>query len=241
MTQHYLHMAILSPEQIGSIPSTNVIQMAGTLPIVTVLICYFLAVSLGHVPAFFPMISDLDTNPPEYYVFRIGFLFSSLLLLFCEWQLKCLYANVFREFDKTRAVAYAVSCVSALFLALLTSISEDEFYDLHLFCAFAFFVLVFAYFVMMLYVESGGAKDDSECKPMSKFKIENYELRLGVVIFEVLAFIAFAVFRIINYYPGFAICEWLAVLAVIVWHSSFYTTFRNNHIYLVLSELTDLE
>lgn len=53
----------------------TVLEIAGVI-----ILCYSLALSYGHVPAWLPMISDCAVLPPEKYPFRLGFVAGSLLL-----------------------------------------------------------------------------------------------------------------------------------------------------------------
>lgn len=65
---------------ISSIPMVIVTHFGALETLGTVLLCYTLAVSLGHVPAWLPMISDCAVQPPEKYPFRLGLVVSSMVL-----------------------------------------------------------------------------------------------------------------------------------------------------------------
>ena len=47
--------------------------------VITILLCYVLAVALHHRPAWLPTISQCGDHPPEKYFFRWGILVGSLL------------------------------------------------------------------------------------------------------------------------------------------------------------------
>ena len=46
----------------------------------TIFVCYGIAVYLGHVPAWLPMISDCAILPPEKYLFRLGIVTGAIFL-----------------------------------------------------------------------------------------------------------------------------------------------------------------
>lgn len=56
---------------------TGILEFALTL-----LTCYTLAVTNGHVPAWLPMISDCAVYAPEKYVFRLGVVIGASLIAF---------------------------------------------------------------------------------------------------------------------------------------------------------------
>ena len=65
---------------IGKVPVNVFIHAAALEILVTILLCYTLAVSLGHVPVWLPMISDCAVYPPEKYPFRWGFVVGATLM-----------------------------------------------------------------------------------------------------------------------------------------------------------------
>ena len=56
------------------------IVQGATIVLSTIFVCYGIAVSLGHVPAWLPMISDCAVLPPEKYIFRLGIVIGSVFL-----------------------------------------------------------------------------------------------------------------------------------------------------------------
>ena len=56
-----------------------VIQGASVI-LSTLFVCYGIAVYLGHVPAWLPVISDCGALPPEKYVFRLGLVTGAVFL-----------------------------------------------------------------------------------------------------------------------------------------------------------------
>ena len=56
------------------------VVQGATIVLSTIFVCYGIAVSLGHVPAWLPMISDCAVLPPEKYIFRLGIVIGSVFL-----------------------------------------------------------------------------------------------------------------------------------------------------------------
>lgn len=65
---------------LGSIRLSTLICMGALQTLATIVICYSLAVSLGHVQPWLPMISDCAVYSPEKYPFRFGLALSSILI-----------------------------------------------------------------------------------------------------------------------------------------------------------------
>ena len=65
---------------IGKVPLNIFIHICALELLGAIFLCYALAVSLGHVPAWLPMISDCAVLPPEKYTFRWGFVIGAMLL-----------------------------------------------------------------------------------------------------------------------------------------------------------------
>ena len=92
----------------------------------TIILCYTLAVILGHVPAWLPMISDCAVEAPEKYLFRLGVIPGAVAL----------FANVimvyyaFPDF-RLRSLELATGVVASVGLAVLTAVNEDENNTIH--------------------------------------------------------------------------------------------------------------
>lgn len=112
----------------------------------TILLCYTLAVILGHVPAWLPMISDCAVEPPEKYLFRLGIIPGAVAL----------FANVimvyyaFPDFQ-LRNLELLTGALASAGLALLTAVNEDEDNTIHTAGAILCFVGYFAYMGIVAY------------------------------------------------------------------------------------------
>ena len=77
---------------IGALSAQVIFRICVYMWVSTIIVCYIIAVSLGHVPAFLPMISDCAVAAPERYIFRLGFisganwLFASSLLYYLYFR-----------------------------------------------------------------------------------------------------------------------------------------------------------
>ena len=109
-------MAVLGTLQL------NVLFHVGALVIPgTILLCYILAVSLGHVPAWLPMISDCQVFAPEKYFSHWGVLFGAALL---GAQNTLIYgAN--KPYSKSKA-SLALGLVASFCLSVVAVVSEEE-------------------------------------------------------------------------------------------------------------------
>ena len=76
-----------SKEVIHRLPT--IIMSAGILAAVTILVCYFMSTSLGHIPEkiIFPFISLTGYKMPEYFIYSIGFTITGVLFLFCSYHI----------------------------------------------------------------------------------------------------------------------------------------------------------
>ena len=92
----------------------------------TIMACYIIAVALGHVPAWLPMISDCAVKPPEMYLFRIGIMLGASLITL--QSLLVYYANRERPLSCFNAVLAIVSSIS---LGIVGAVNENEDYSVH--------------------------------------------------------------------------------------------------------------
>ena len=66
---------------LGKISGKAVVQFGALEMLITILLCYVIAVKEGHVKAWLPTISACGEHPPEEYIFRYGILTGGLLLV----------------------------------------------------------------------------------------------------------------------------------------------------------------
>lgn len=111
---------------LGQVPLNVLFHVSVLLPTATILLCYTLAASLGHVPAWLPMISDCAVLPPEKYPFRWGIVLSAALM---GIQSVLVYgAN--KPYSKSK-VALVVGVLASFCLSVIGVVNEDEDNTIH--------------------------------------------------------------------------------------------------------------
>ena len=66
---------------LGKLPGNLLIHFGTVVILGTIILCYVIAVTDGHVKAWLPTISECGEHPPEQYFFRYGVLTGGLLLV----------------------------------------------------------------------------------------------------------------------------------------------------------------
>ena len=94
--------------------------------LLTIMTCYTIAVALGHVPAWLPMISDCAVKPPEMYLFRLGVVFGASLIAL--QAVTVYYANKDRPLSSLNAVLALVASIS---IGIVGVVNEDEDDSVH--------------------------------------------------------------------------------------------------------------
>ena len=111
---------------VSSIHMVVVTHAGALITLGTVLLCYTIAVSLGHVPAWLPMISDCAVDPPEKYIFRLGIVTGAMILALntvVVYQADRAFSN-----SKLSLILGVVACTC---LAIVGVVNEKENNDLH--------------------------------------------------------------------------------------------------------------
>ena len=113
-------------EVLASLPLPMVIKSGCGLTAGTILLCYALAVGLGHVPAWLPMISDCAVQAPERYFFRMGLSLGAFLL---GLEVVGVY-NSDRVFSKNKFCLY-MGCIASFGLGVVGVVNEKEDNTVH--------------------------------------------------------------------------------------------------------------
>ena len=92
----------------------------------TILVCYGIAVYLGHVPAWLPMISDCAVLPPEKYFFRLGIVTGAIFLAIDS---KLIY-HADQSFTYSK-FGLALGTIAAIGLAIVGVVNEKENNSVH--------------------------------------------------------------------------------------------------------------
>lgn len=88
---------------------------------ITIMGCYLIAVSLGHVPIWLPMISDCAVKPPEMYIFRLGIAIGAFMIGF--QSITVYIANKERPLSKLCA---ALGTIGSIGLGVVAVVNEKE-------------------------------------------------------------------------------------------------------------------
>ena len=122
--QYYAYVCRM--EVLAVLPLPMVIKTACGLITGTILLCYALAVGLGHVPAWLPMISDCAVEAPERYPFRMGLVVGAFLL---GLEVVAVY-NSDRVFSKNKLCLY-LGCIASFGLGIVGVVNEKEDNTVH--------------------------------------------------------------------------------------------------------------
>ena len=111
---------------ISSIPASLVAYFGSLVALGTIVLCYILAVSFKHVPAWLPMISNCAVAPPERYPFRVGIVLSAAAFM----VLAVLVYNAERAFTKSK-VALLFGVLASICLMVVGVVNVKEWPPVH--------------------------------------------------------------------------------------------------------------
>jgi len=209
-------------ETLKVIKATLVTKIAGGAASFTILSCYFIAVGLGHVQWWLPMISDCAVESPESYLFRFGLIPSALLLwLNSLLMLYYLSSSQIGGILWTDNVAFYFVTAACVGLGLVGSINEKENGSVHGASAIVFFV---GYQIYMTAVTIRMKSLGQLISPIS------------VIVKTVLASICgicLLSFFYLNtdfgyYHIQIAMCEWTGVFCIILYNLSFCFEYKQD-------------
>ena len=92
--------------------------------LITVLLCYTLAVSLHHKPAWLPTVSECGEEAPEKYFFRWGIFVGGLLLM--------VEALVLHTAERSSNAVYYLGLIAGACLTGVATVASNEDLPLHL-------------------------------------------------------------------------------------------------------------
>ena len=111
-------MAILGKVSVKTLINIGVVETAAVI-----LLCYGLAVSLGHQKPWLPMISGCGDHPPEQYFFRWGIFVSSFVPM--------LQAVAMRTAGRISKVTFTLGFVAGLCLSGVAVVQDNEAGTVH--------------------------------------------------------------------------------------------------------------
>lgn len=103
---------------LGSVSARWLIHAGAIEMSFTILLCYALAVSFGHVKAWLPTISACGEHPPEQYPFRFGIMLGAILL---EVEAIALYTA-----KKTSHLTFVLGAIAAFCLGVVAVVAANE-------------------------------------------------------------------------------------------------------------------
>lgn len=92
--------------------------------LITILLCYILAVTLQHKPVWLPTISECGELPPEKYFFRWGILVGGLLLV--------VEADTLHNAKRVSNLVYSLGLVAGFCLTGVAVCASNENITVHL-------------------------------------------------------------------------------------------------------------
>jgi len=207
-------------EKVGKICATKVAVGASLLATTTILLCYTLAVSLGHVPAWLPMISDCAVYPPEKYPFRIGMIISSCLI-----YLSALFFYFYIGFKSTTKSAWdkpaiVLAGIASTGLAVVGAVNEDEDMRVHSTAAVIFFFCYEAFMCITTH-RCAGLSINPRSLAIKRF--------ISVVTAFLLAGFVYFSQHWGKYHIQIALCEWFGVLFILLYNLSMCYEFQDEY------------
>jgi len=108
---------------LGSVSAKVLIHIVAAEMSATILLCYAMAVSLGHVKPWLPTISACGDHAPEEFLFRFGIFFGAMLM---EVEVFALYLS-----KKSSGLTFTLGAVAAFCLAVVAVVGANENDALH--------------------------------------------------------------------------------------------------------------
>lgn len=182
----------------------RVVLFSGIIEVlITVLLCYTLAVSLHHKQAWLPTVSECGEEAPEKYFFRWGILVGGLLLM--------IEALVLHTAERSSNAVYYLGLIAGACLTGVAAVASNEDLPLHLVFALSFFGLEDV--MVLLFI----------CENFHKMSLRSKVLRVSSALLACAATATrfLFVFGAIHYsekIPIIAIVEWINVFALIFFH-----------------------
>jgi DNA damage-regulated autophagy modulator protein 2 len=166
---------------------THIPLITGLVFVLTVITTYVWAVSLQHVPAIFPYISDTGTYAPESCFFgealNIGAILIGITVYLRHLELRDhVVADIFPRFKRLSRISLILGWTAALGVSLVANFQEVNQIELHIVGAFMVFGLGAVYMYIETYItykiHPGG-----ESRGICHF-------RLGCAVVGLLAFVS---------------------------------------------------
>jgi len=186
------------------------------LCLVTVFLCYGIAVSNGHVQPWLPFISDCAWRAPEMYFFRFGIITGAAHLYFLADYICDFLVVLHGENTNTISFARFISRLGAIGVAICAACDENENNTIHTTGAIIFFAgyLVFIWVCSIQFWDYGDSNQRlHKC---------HWRFRLVLCLVATVDMIAFIVFTVLNSNKTYqAFCEWIGFFLIIFYNYTF--------------------
>jgi hypothetical membrane protein len=203
------------------------INYAVFVPVSTIIVCYLLAVLLGHVESWWlPMVSDCGVYFPEKWIFHIGLIVSSVLIHSASKVIRDFISsnnpvNVSSKLENAAVVLNFVACGG---LAGCASVTEKEDNNIHGISAIVFFVFYIIY--MWIVVVRVSQQLHQRPGPSAYYSLNSLNYGAGqcvrywiasIVTVDFVIFVLFTVFKV-PIHPYQAVAEWIGIGGIIVFN-----------------------
>ncbi|KAL5474514.1 hypothetical protein EMCRGX_G026470 [Ephydatia muelleri] len=196
------------------VPVNVFIHLSALVITFTIFLCYGIAVGLGHVKAWLPMISDCAVLPPEKYPFRYGFVVEALLLAV---ETVIIY-NANKAYSKSKT-CLVLGVTGAFCIGVVGVVNEQECNPVHSTAAVIFFFTYEAVMIMQTFYSQREPSVSSAA----------LLIRQILTIYCGAALLAFIYFSTDwgKYGLYIAICEWSGTLTIIGYNWSYALDFNS--------------
>lgn len=194
---------------------------ATLLALLTIITCYSIAVYLGHVHWWLPMISDCAVEAPEKYIFRMGMITSANLL-----ELNVVIMYLFMNVGRTSPVDLAglwLASVATFGLMMVGAINEQEDDPVHSGAAVVFFFGFEAYMILTLIRMKQGYYHFT-------ISLTSFIVKLVTTIIAGVALILFLYFSQHwgKWGTQIAICEWSGTACILLYNLSYINELKKD-------------
>ena len=206
----------------------------------TLILCYIIAVSKGHVIPWLPYISDCAVGYPEAYIFRSGMTLTSFFGMLSYYE----FYVCINRFNKTILpfISLIFGIIANLGLAGVAVVNERENHKLHIISAVVFFAFQLVYMWLIIL----NIRYSTEKIHMNKFNNETIEnekkeneiitnksynknkrsIKIKTIISTIYSIDMF--YFCINYNKNVPLCEWIGVFLIVFYNLTFCLDFKNN-------------
>jgi len=209
-------------EAVYRLPAKIIIILSALIGFGTFFGCFLIAVCLGHVHPWLPMISDCGVSTPEKYLFRIGIITTAGQLalsgICVYFYLHTVTLGGTQTSDK---VILFLCLLSTACLSMVGAVNERENGTIHGVAAVTFFATYLLYILMTtfrLYNSSSAAREISSTSVAVKALIATV---------CTICLVGYVIVNFLKYHTATAIFEWIGTLSILSYNLSFLYEFTD--------------